>query len=323
MRQRSTATVFLFAIGATTCAAQSTPDTYPNRPIRLIAPYAPGGGTDFVARIVAAKLPELIGQNIVVDNRPGAAGLIGTEIVARAPADGYTLLLADSALTINVTYYKNAKYDALKDFAPVTNVAETPYMVVVSASAPWQNAADLVAAAKSQPGRIAFGSGGNGAGSHLTGELFQLRSGAKLTHVPYKGVGPALADTLAGQIGITFSSAAPAMGLIRSGRLKTLGAAIPKRSALLPEVPTLAEQGVPVIVANWYGIAAVGGTPKPVIDRLHAGLLKVLANPEVKERFAQGALEPAPTSQEQFRKMIAEDVKVWAEVVKAAGLQPQ
>ena len=298
--------------------------SYPSKPIRLIVPYPPGGGTDFVARIVALKLPDLIGQNIVVDNRAGAAGLVGTELAARAPADGYTLLLADSSLTINVSYYKNAKYDAIKDFDPITDVADTPYLLAVQAGSPFQTVREVISAAKAQPGRLNFGSGGNGSGSQLTGELFQLRAGIKLTHVPYKGVGLALSDVIAGQIQTTFTSAPPAMGLIKAGRIKALAVATEKRNASLPDVPTFGEQGVKdVVVTNWFGIASIGGTPKPVLDKLHAALLRVIAMPDVKERFASGALEPAPMSQAAFRKLIAEELTRWAAVVKNAGIKPE
>lgn len=298
--------------------------TYPTKPIHLIVPYPPGGGTDFVARIVALKLPEAIGQNVIVDNRAGAAGLIGTNLAARAPADGYTLLLVDSSLPINVSYYKNAKYDALKDFDPVTDVADTPYLLVVQPGSPYQSVRDVINAAKAQPGRINFGSGGNGSGGHLTGELFQLRSGVKLTHVPYKGLGLALSDVMGGQIQMTFTSAPAAMALIKSTRIKALAVTTEKRIASLPDVPTFGEQGVKdVLVTNWYGIASIGGTPKPVLDKLHAALLRVIAMPDVKERLVSGALEPAPMSQEAFRKLIAEELKRWAAVVRDAGIRPE
>ena len=306
-------------IAGTACA-----QTFPSKPIRLIVPYPPGGGTDFVARVVALKLPEVIGQNVVVDNRAGAAGLVGTELAARAPADGYTLLLVDSSLPINVSYYKNAKYDAIKDFAPITDVADTPYLLVVGQGSPYQSVRDLISAAKAQPGKINFGSGGNGSGSHLTGEFFQLRAGVKLTHIPYKGLGLALSDVIAGQIQTTFTSAPAAMGLIKSGRIKPIAVASAKRIAPLPEVATFAEQGVKdVVVTNWYGIASVGGTPKPVLDTLHAALLRVIAMPDVKERLTSGALEPAPMSQEAFRKLIAEEVTRWAAVVRDAHIKPE
>jgi len=298
--------------------------TFPVKPIRLIVPYPPGGGTDFVARVVALKLPEIIGENVIVDNRPGAAGLVGTELAARAPADGYTLLLVDSSLPINVSYYKNAKYDALKDFDPITDVADTPYLLVVQLGSPYQSVRDVINAAKAQPGKINFGSGGNGSGSHLTGEFFQLRTGIKLTHIPYKGVGLALSDVIAGQIQTTFTSAPPAMGLIKSARIKALAVASEKRISVLPDVPTFGEQGVKdVVVVNWYGIASIGGTPKSVLDRLHAALLRVIAMPDVKERLASGALEPAPMSQREFRKLIAEELTRWAAVVKNAGIKAE
>lgn len=307
---------------ATLLVASATAQTYPSKPIRLIVPYPPGGGTDFVARIVALKMPEVIGENLVIDNRAGAAGLVGTELAARAPADGYTLLLVDSSLPINVSYYKNAKYDAIKDFDPITDVADTPYMVVVQPGSPYQSVRDLIAAAKAQPGKINFGSGGNGSGSQLTGELFQMRAGVKLTHVPYKGVGLAMTDVIAGQIQTTFTSAPPAMALIKAGRIKALAVATEKRISLLPEVPTFGEQGMKdVVVINWYGIASIGGTPKPILDKLHAALLQVIALPDVKERLASGALEPAPMSQAAFRKLIAEEVTRWAAVVKNAGIR--
>jgi tripartite-type tricarboxylate transporter receptor subunit TctC len=315
---------FLFLIIVTLCGNFAVAQTYPTKPIRLIVPYPPGGGTDFVARIVASRLPEMIGENVVVDNRPGASGLIGTELAARAPADGYTLLLVDSSLPINVTYYKNAKYDAIKDFDPITDVADTPYMLVVAPNGPYHNARDVINAAKAQPGKLNFGSGGNGSGGHLTGEFFQTRAGVKLTHVPYKGLGLALTDVIGGQIQLVFTSAPPAMGLIKSGRIKAVGVATEKRISSLPDTPTFGEQGVKdLVVVNWYGIASIGGTPKPVLDKLHAAILKVIALPDVKEKFTSGALEAAPMSQAAFRKLIADELARWSAVVKNAGIKPE
>jgi tripartite-type tricarboxylate transporter receptor subunit TctC len=197
-------------------------------------------------------------------------------------------------------------------------------MLVVQPGGPYQSVRDLINAAKAQPGKINFGSGGNGSGSHLTGEFFQMRTGVKLTHVPYKGVGLALTDVIAGQIQTTFTSAPPAMGLIKSGRIKALAVATEKRIAALPDAPTFGEQGVKdLVVVNWYGIASIGGTPKPVLDKLHAALLQVIAQPDVKERLASGALEPAPMSQAAFRKLIAEELTRWSAVVKTAGIKPE
>ena len=230
----------------------------------------------------------------------------------------------DSSLPINVSFYKGAKYDAIKDFDPITDVADTPYMIVVAPNGPYQSLADVIKTAKAQPGKINFGSGGNGSGSHLTGELFQIRAGVKLTHVPYKGVGLGITDVIAGQIQTTFTSAPPAVGLIKSGRIKALAIATEKRVAMLPEVPTFAEQGVKdLVVVNWYGVASIGGTPKYALDKLHAALMKVIAMPDVKERLAQGALEPAPMTQQAFRKLIADELTRWALVVKSAGVKAE
>ena len=314
----------ILALAATFFSTLTSAQEYPTKPIRLIVPYPPGGGTDFVARIVALKLPEILGQNVIVDNRPGAAGLVGTELAARAPADGYTLLLADSSLPINVTYYRNAKYDAIRDFDPVTDVADTPYLLVVQPAGAYQNVRDVINAAKAQPGKINFGSGGGGSGGHLTGEFFQLRAGVKLTHIPYKGLGIALTDVIAGQIQAAFTSAPPAMGLIKAGHVRALAVATDKRIASLPEVPTFGEQGVrDLVVVNWYGIASIGGTPPPVLDRLHAALLQVIAMPDVRERLASGALDPAPMSRQAFRKLIADELARWAMVVKSAGIKSE
>ena len=307
----------------TFCGAVAYAQSYPTKPIRLIVPYPPGGGTDFVARIIALKMPEVIGQNLVIDNRAGAAALLGTELASHAPADGYTLLLADSSLTINVTYYKSAKYDALRDFDPITDVADTPYMLVVNPNSPYQNLRDLISAAKAQPGRINFGSGGNGAGSHLTGEFFQIRAGVKLTHVPYKGVGPALSDVVAGQIQTTFTSAPPAMGLIKGGRIKALAVATEKRVALLPDVPTFGEQGVKdLVVVNWYGIVSVGGTPKPVLDKLVSSLQAALREPDVQQRFTDlGAVTFPPDKQTPaaLQAHLKSEIDKWAPLIKKAG----
>jgi tripartite-type tricarboxylate transporter receptor subunit TctC len=238
-------------------------------------------------RVVALKLPEVIGENVIVDNRPGAAGLVGTELAARAPADGYTGCWSIRRCR-STCRLQEPQHDAPKDFDPTTDVADTPS--AAQQGSPYQSVRDVINAAKAQPGKINFGSGGNGSGSHLTGEFFQLRTGIKLTHIPYKGVGLALSDVIAGQIQTTFTSEPPAMGLIKSARIKALAVASEKRISSLPDVPTFGEQGVKdVVVVNWYGIASIGGTPKSVLDKLHAALLRVIAMPDVKER-----LRPVP-----------------------------
>jgi tripartite-type tricarboxylate transporter receptor subunit TctC len=306
-------------------AAHAAQPAYPQRPIRLIVPFGAGGGSDYVGRLVGVKLTEQMGQTVVVDNRPGAASLVGTEIAARAAPDGYTLLLADSGFTINIAFYKKVKYDALKDFDPVTVVAETPYLLVVNPGVPYAGSLkEYIAAAKAQPGKINIGSAGNGSGTHLSGELFKLRAGISLTHVPYKSAGASVADVVGGQIQSSMTSAPPALPLVKAGRLRILASAAAKRTALLPSVPTFEESGVSgVQVTNWYSVMSVGGTPKPVLKRLHDELTRAIASPDMRERLAAGALEPAPNTPEQFRKMIAGELQRWARVIKDAGIRQE
>ena len=314
-----------FAIATSLLVPSVFAQDYPNKPIRLIVPFGAGGGSDYVGRLVAQKLTEQMGQTVVVDNRPGAASLLGTELAARAAPDGYTLLLADSGFTINPAYYKNTKYDPLKDFDPITVVAETPYLLVVNPALPYAGSLkEFIAAAKAQPGAINIGSAGNGSGTHLSGELFKLRAGLNLTHVPYKSAGASVADVVSGQIQSSMSSAPPALPLVKAGRLKILASAAAKRTALLPDVPTFAESGVnDVLVTNWYSVMSVGGTPKPVLKRLHDELMRAIASPDVRERLAAGALEPAPNTPEEFRKMIANELQRWAQVIKEAGIRQE
>ena len=306
-------------------ASSAFAQDYPNKPIRLIVPYGAGGGSDFVGRLVGQKLTEQMGQSVVVDNRPGAASLLGTELAARAAPDGYTLLLADSGFTINPAYYKNTKYDPLKDFDPITVVAETPYVLVVNPALSYAGSlTEFIAAAKAQPGKLNIGSAGNGSGTHLSGELFKLRAGLDLAHVPYKSAGASVADVVSGQIQSSMSSPPAAMTLIKAGRLKVLASAAASRTALLPDVPTFAELGVQgVHVTNWYSVMSVGGTPKPVLQRLHAELTRAIASPDMRERLAAGALEPAPNTPDEFRKMIAAELQRWAQVMKEAGIRQE
>ena len=298
---------------------------YPNRPIRLIVPFSPGGGSDFVGRLIAQKLTEQMGQTVVVDNRSGAASLIGTEIALRGGPDGYTLLLGDVGLTINLAYYKNAKYDPVKDFDPITVIADTPYILAVNPSLPYAgNLKDFIAAAKAQPGKLSIGSSGAGSGTHFSGELFRLRAGLNMIHVPYKGGGAVLADVMAGHIQSTMTTPPAALAFAKAGRLKILAQAATKLSPLLPEVPTFAENGVPdVLVSNWYGVLSVGGTPQPVIKRLHEEILKAIASPDMRERLVSAGLEAAPITPEQYRKKITAEVERWKRVVKESGIRTE
>ena len=317
--------VVSFGLLAGLCAVAAAGQDYPTRPIRLIVPFAAGGGSDFTARLIGQKLTEQLGQTIVVDNRPGAASLIGTQIAARAAPDGYTLILADSGFTINIAFFKDPKYDALKDFEPISVIAETPYILVVTPGLPHTaSLKEFIAAAKAQPGKFTIGSAGSGSGTHMTGELFRLRAGINMTHVPYKSVGPAISDVVAGQIHSTIATAPVSLPLVKAGRLRILGAAAPKRSRLLPEVPTLAESGVnDVNVSNWYSVMSVGGTPKPVVTRLHGAMMRAIASPDMRDRLAQSALEPAPNTPEEFRGMVANEIQRWTRVIRDAGIRQE
>ena len=322
---------FVTALSVTAPAGAAQPlsgvsaQSYPTRPIRLVVPFGPGGGSDYVGRLVGQKLNEQMGQPVVVDNRPGAASLVGTELVARAAPDGYTLCLCDVGFTINPAYYSKTSYDPIKDFDPVMVVAETPYLLVVNASLPYVGSVkEFIAAAKAQPGRINLGSAGSGSGTHFSGELFKLRAGINLTHVPYKSAGLSTADTASGQIQATMSTAPASMGLVKAGRVKILASAGAKRSALLPDVPTFAESGVSgVLVTNWYSVMSVGGTPKPVLKRLYDELSRAVASPDMRERLATAALEPVPNTPEQFRALIADELQRWTRVMKEAGIRKE
>ena len=306
---------------ATTAAAQD----YPVRPIRLIVPFGPGGGSDYVGRLIGQKLTEQLGQQVVVDNRPGAASLVGTELVARAAPDGYTLCLCDVGFTINPAYYRKTSYQPLKDFDPVTVVAETPYILVVNPELPYtRSVKDFIAAAKAQRGKINIGSAGSGSGTHFSGELFKLAAGIDMTHVPYKSAGLSTADVASGQIQCSMSTPPASLGLVRAGRVKILASAGTKRSALLPDVPTFTESGLPgVVMTNWYSVMSVGGTPKPVLKRLYDETTRAVSAPDMRERLANAALEPAPMTTEQFRQMIASELQRWARVMKEAGIRPE
>jgi len=316
----------IFAFAAALIAASSgAADSYPSKPIRMVVPYAPGGGSDIVARIAGQKMSEALGQTIVVDNRPGAAGMLGADLAAVAPADGYTLLLADSSFTINSSYYtKQVHYDAQKSFVPVALVADTPYVLIVHPSVPAKSLAEFIALAKAQPGKINIGSAGNGSGSHLTGELFRLKAGVNFIHIPYKGSGPSTADVVAGQIQATFATAPGAVPFIKAGRLRALVAASPQRSATLPDVPTFVELGFKdIVVTNWYGIVAPAGTPPAAVKRLYDEVGRALATSDVRERLAAVALEPVAQSPDKFRALIAAELARWAQVIRDAKIQTE
>jgi len=304
-------------------AAVSAPaaEVFPTRPIRLVVPFAPGGGSDVTGRIIGQKLTELLGQTVVVDNRPGAASMLGTDLVAKSAPDGYTLLLADLALTINSAYYlKQPPADPVKSFVGVALVAETPYILMVHPSVPAATIKEFLALAKAQPGKINVGSSGNGGGLHLTLELFKLKAGLDLNHIPYKGGGPALNDTVAGQIQATFIGMGGSLQFVQNNRLRALAVTSTKRSAALPNVPTLTELGFDVVVTNWYGVVAPAGTPQPVVKRLYDEIRRALTMPDVRERLLATGLEPAPQSPGAFQKLIESELKRWRQTIKDARI---
>ena len=294
---------------------------YPNHAIRLVVPFPAGGTTDILARDVAKKLTDTFGQSVVVDNRPGAGGNIGADLVAKAPPDGYTLLMGTVGThAINPSLYAKMTYDHVKDFAPVVLVAGVPNVLVVNPSVPVNSVADLIKLAKSKPGAINFASSGSGTSIHLSGELFKTMTGVDMTHVPYKGSAPALQDLMGGQVQVMFDNLPSSLALIKAGKLRAVAVTSLKRSPALPDVPTVAESGVPGFEASsWFGILAPAGTPAPIVAKLNAEVNKWLQSPEGKDQLlAQGA-EVAGGSPEQFAAHIRAETDKWAKVVKASG----
>jgi tripartite-type tricarboxylate transporter receptor subunit TctC len=303
--------------------AAPSPADYPDKFIRFIVPYAPGGSSDVLARTLGQKLGESLGQTFVVDNRPGAGSMVGTELAAKAAPDGYTLILSDMPHTINPSIHAKVPYDPVKDFTPITLIGVAPMFLFANPSLKANDLEEFIALAKARPGEIAIASGGTGATTHLAAELLQSYAGIRLNHVPYKGAGPAMTDVVAGQVPVTFTTMATAAPFAKAGRVRILGVTSAKRLAAFPNVPTFSESGVPMIFEHWWGIMAPAGVPKPIVDKLHAEISKAEAAPDVRERFAALAVEPRITTPEQFRQLLVNDLKRWAKVVKDAGIKPE
>lgn len=290
---------------------------YPEKPVRLIVPFAPGGGTDVLARFLSAKLSENLGASLVIENRGGAGGTIGSEVAARSTPDGYTILFTSASYSFNPSLYSKLGYDPLKDFTPITLIAMVPHLLVVHPSMPVANVKELIALARKRPGEVFYGSGGTGSSIHLAAVLFVTMSKTNMTHVPYKGGGPAMTGVLSGEAQVLFPTMQSAMPLVRAGRLRALAISITTRSPALPEIPTIAEAGVPGYDATgWYGMLAPTGTPQAAIDRLHAGVVKILTVPELKQRLAnEGAIAVGNTPAE-FSKFIREEISKWAKIIR-------
>ena len=303
--------------------ATAQTQTYPNRPIRAVVPLAPGGGTDTVARLVAAKLSEGLGQQIVVDNRGGGGGVVGTELVAKAAPDGYTILVGSiTTNAVNPALYKKLPYDHLRDFAPISMIGTVPNALVVHPSVPAKSMKEFLAYAKTNPGKITYGSAGIGSAPHLSMELIRIMAGINMVHVPYKGAGAAVADVLGGQLQALCSSLAGLLPHIKSGRVRALGVTTSKRNTQLPEVPTIAESGIPGYeVTIWYAFYVPAGTPKPVIARLNAETVKALNSADLKERLTLQGLDVGSSTVAELDAFTKAETVKWAKVVKESGAQ--
>ena len=295
---------------------------YPVRPIRLVVPFPPGGGTDTMARVIAPKLSEFLGQQVVAENRGGAGATIGAEIAAKSAPDGYTLMLATITNAIGASLYSKLNYDLVRDFAPITRLATTPHILVVHPSVPVKTVKEFVALAKAKPGELAYSSSGSGSAAHLAGELFNSLTGVKTTHVPYKGGGPSMIALVGGEVSVAFATMPSAIGYVRSGRLRGIAVTTERRSPSTPELPTIAETGVSGYEAgSWYGLSAPAGTSKNIITRLHAETLKAVGLPDVKERLFNAGFEIVTSTPEEFAAFTHNEIQKWGKIVKAAGLK--
>ncbi len=304
--------------------ANALGQAFPSKPVRVIVPFPPGGGTDIVARAVTPKMAELLGQPFVVENRAGAGGNIGTEAVAKSPADGYTLLVASASTAINTTLVPNLSWDFARDFAPVVLLVVNNHLLAAHPSVPASNVRELLALAKAKPGHVTYASYGSGSSAHLTAELFKLMAGVDLLHVPYKGAAPAVNDLLGGQVNIVFADVAAMLSHVKSGKLKALGIGSAKRFEGLPDVPTIAESGVPGFEAGGFlGLVAPAGTPPAVIAALNSAAQKSLAQPEIRERLLALASPPVGGPPEQFAQHIKGEIDKWARVIRAANIKPE
>jgi len=313
------------ALAMSAALTQAHAQNYPTRAITLVIPFAPGGSTSIVGRGIADKMSELLGEKVVVDNRPGAGGTVGTKAVARSEPDGYTLVLGyTGTLAIGPSLYKNVGYDPRKDFAPIGMIGNAPNSLVVHPSFPAKTVAELIAYAKANPGKISFGSAGAGTASHITGEYFARSAGITLVHIPYKGTGPALTDLLGGHIPMAFAPIPASHPSVTAGSLRALAVTSTTRSGLLPDVPTMIEAGLQGFDASlYYGLAAPAGTPRPVIDRLNKALRDALASAEVKKQLGNDGTEITPGTPEDYVDFIDKDEKKWSQLVKASGVQQE
>jgi len=314
----------LIALALVMTAGAASAQTYPTKAVRLVVPFLAGGSTDIVGRTVAQKLSEMWGQQAFVDNRPGGGTTIGTEMVAKAAPDGYTLLVTPAPFTINPSLLTKLPYDALTDFTPITLINTTPLVMVVNPGVPAKNVKELIALAKAKPGKLNFGSSGTGGSNHLAGELFDAMAGVKMVHIPYKGNAGALTDIVGGHLDVVYNGITSAVALIRGGKLRALAVTSLQRSAALPDVPTLNESGLKGFEAvAWNGLSAPAKTPRDVIMKINADVIKIVNSPELKERLKADGSDPVGNSPEQYAAFLRNEIAKWAKVIKFAGVKPE
>jgi len=316
------AAVLVSGILCATLANGAMGQDYPQKPIRLIIPFAPGGSNDIIGRLLAARLTETLGQQVIPDNRAGAGGAIGAEVAARSPPDGYTLVIGHiGTLSVNPTLYRKLAYNPVTDFAPISTIAKVANIMVVHPSLPANSVRELIALVKQRPGALAYGSGGTGGAGHLATEYFKLMAKVDITHVPYKGTGPALVDLIAGQTQLVFAGAPGIVGHMKSGRLRALGVSTARRLAVFPDVPTIAEAGVPGYEATqWYGVLAPAGTPAPVVDKLNREIVTWVHTKQLQDRLVTDGSEPFTTRPEEFLAFIKSETARWAPVIQSAHI---
>lgn len=316
-------TAFFAALLAALPPAASA-QNYPTRPVRLVVPFAPGGGSDISARIVADPLSQALGQTVVVDNRPGAGSIVGTEIVAKAAPDGYTLLLGNISMAFNPALYKKLPYDTLRDFIPISLVTDQPNIVVAHPSLPAKTFHDFAALARSQPGKLTYASAGVGSGTHLAMELLMMTLKIELVHVPYKGTGPSLTALLGNQISVFLSTFASALPHVKAERLRAFAVTSAKRAGTLPEVPTVAESGVPGYqYSTWYGMLAPARTPRAIVEKLNQTTVGVLSSPQTRQTMLSQGIDPIPSTSTQYSAYLRSETEKWAKVVRTANIPPQ
>jgi tripartite-type tricarboxylate transporter receptor subunit TctC len=310
---------FVLLALATIAQPDAFAQAYPTKPIRLVVPFTPGGGVDINARLLGQKLTEYLGQQIIIESRPGAGTNIGNEFVAKSVPDGYTLLINGGAVAINMSLYKNLNYDSLRDFVAISIFSESPNVLVVHPSLPVKTAKDLVALAKARPGALNFSSSGSGSTQHLSGELFNLRTGVKTVHVPFRGTAPSLTALVGGEVEISFANIPAISSFVKAGRLRPLATASLKRAAQMPDVPTLKEGGIDVEVTVRYGIFAPAATPRDVVNTLAGAIAKAARSPDTRQRLLDQGAEPVGNTPEEFARIMKEEVVRWAEVVRVSG----